>query len=138
MNAEITSQQITWRELLESETNPFPPAAEVYAIHDGSGVIVYVGQAHDPRSRLLAHIGGGSFAWLPYLSAAGEYINANMPAALDWRITVFEVSSVHEPALIRRFNPYFNSHYKPTQQAVLPSPPPAKPSGESSSLYLSV
>ena len=137
MKTAINGRHITWRELLACEVSPFTSDDQVYAIRDGAGTVIYVGRATDALGRLLSHIGEGAFSWATPPTAVGEYIRANLPAALDWQVTVYAASSAYEIAIIRHFNPYFNTHHKPAAQSLPPSPPLPKPS-ESSALHLDI
>ena len=137
MKTAISGRHITWRQLLDCQVSPFTPADQVYAIRDSADAVIYVGKATDMLERLLTHIGEGGFTWATAPSRVGEYIKANFPAALDWKVTVYAVGSVYESAIIHQFNPYFNAHHKPDQPSAQPAPPPARPS-DSSALHLAI
>lgn len=137
MKTAIKGRHITWRELLECESSPFTPDDQVYAIRDSTGTVIYVGKATDMLSRLLSHIGEGAFAWAASPTQVGEYIKANFPAALNWQITVYATSSAYEIAIIKHYNPYFNTHHKIAAPSTPPTPPIAAPA-QSSAQYLDI
>jgi hypothetical protein len=115
-----------WRAVLATEETRMAlfGRGRVYTISDSQGAVIYVGKASSPRERLLEHVGHGVFTGSGKATRVGKYINAHLPASLDWQVSVYELEASWEDNVKWVFNPFFCNDYTHTAASIVPDPLP--------------
>lgn len=107
---------VTWSDVLGKD---YIGGYRVYAMYDDSDTCLYVGRSSDAHTRLLSHVGRGTFA----VSGAGQWIIDHRPQSHEWKIALY-FPSAHssiesdiatdalENKLIYELSPIFNTQGK--------------------------
>lgn len=73
---------ITWADVLSGR---YAGGHRVYVMYDGDDTCLYVGKSGETRTRLLSHVGLGTFN----IAAIGQWVIEHRPQSHDWKIALY-------------------------------------------------